>query len=180
MKPGETNTATDTSQHRCHHPLTPVSTTWATKHPRRRFGTPTRQPPRADIYCHHAGHLRDTDVLLGCAALAYHTGDHRRASEILATIGSATRSPASFAVYVHHRNLLKAQLSKPELAAILEQAAHLEPTDILDRELKRTPHDPPPPSKADNHATTSTSSQRTWLERAAIGRRSTRMNRTQP
>ncbi|WP_157041603.1 ATP-binding protein [Nitriliruptor alkaliphilus] len=80
--------------------------------------------------------LLDTDVLLGCAALAYHAGDHHLASEILASFRGAVRSPASFAVYVHYRDLLKARLSKPELAAILEQAAHLDPAEVLDRELR--------------------------------------------
>lgn len=79
--------------------------------------------------------LLDTDVLLGCAALAYHAGDHHRASEILASFRGNVRSPASFAIYVHYRDLLEARLSKPELAAILEQTAELDPAEVLDREL---------------------------------------------
>ena len=77
----------------------------------------------------------DTDVLLGCAVLAHHTGDHRRASEILASFRGAVRSPASFALYVHHRDLLRAQLSESELAGIRERGAHLDPAEVLDREL---------------------------------------------
>lgn len=79
--------------------------------------------------------LLDTDVLLGCAALAYHAGDHHRASEILASFRGDVRTPASFALYVHYRDLLRARLSKPELAAILERAADLDPAEVLDREL---------------------------------------------
>lgn len=40
-------------------------------------------------------------MLLGCAAPAYHAGDHHRASEILASFLGNGRTPASFAVYVH-------------------------------------------------------------------------------
>lgn len=79
--------------------------------------------------------LLDTDVLLGFTALAHHTGDHHRASEILASFRGAVRSPASFALYVHYRDLLRAHLSKAELAAILERAADLDPAEVLDREL---------------------------------------------
>lgn len=79
------------------------------------------------------------DVLLGYAALAYHTGDHHRASEILATFRGVMRSPASFALYVRYRDLLKARLPATERTQILERAAHLDPTDILERELARTP-----------------------------------------
>jgi predicted ATPase len=79
--------------------------------------------------------LLDTDVLLGCAALAYHAGDHHRASEILASFRGDVRSPASFALYVHYRDLLRAQLCKLELAAIFERAAELDPAEVLDREL---------------------------------------------
>ena len=82
--------------------------------------------------------LLDTDVLLGFAALAYHADDHHRAAEIMPTFRGATRSPASFALYVHYRDLLKLQLSKPERTQILERAAHLDPTDILERELAWT------------------------------------------
>lgn len=77
----------------------------------------------------------DTDVLLGCAALAHHAGDHHRASEILASFRGQVRSPASFALYVHHRDLLRARLSRPELAAILERVGGLDAAEILDREL---------------------------------------------
>ena len=79
------------------------------------------------------------DVLVGYAALAYHAGDHHRASEILATFRGSMRSPASFALYVHYRDLLKARLSMTERTQILQRATHLDPTDILDRELERTP-----------------------------------------
>ncbi len=102
--------------------------------------------------------LLDTDVLLGFAALAYHAGEHHRAAEILATFRGATRSPASFALYVHYRDLLRDRLSKPERHQILERADHLDPADILDRELARTPT---PPREADNHTPSSTEPQRT-------------------
>ena len=82
--------------------------------------------------------LLDHDVLAGYAALAYHTGDHHRASEILATVRGVMRSPASFALYTHYRDLLKARLSKNERTQILQRATHLDATDVLDRELQRT------------------------------------------
>ena len=83
--------------------------------------------------------LLDHDLLLGYAALAYHTGDHHRTSEILATFRGNVRSPASFALYTHYRDLLKDHLSKTERTQILERTTHLDPTDILDRELAHTP-----------------------------------------
>jgi thioredoxin-like negative regulator of GroEL len=83
--------------------------------------------------------LLDADVLLGFAALAYHAEDHRRAAEILATFRGNVRTPASFAVYAHYRSLLKDRLSKPERTEILHRAAHLDPTEVLARELARRP-----------------------------------------
>jgi predicted ATPase/DNA-binding SARP family transcriptional activator len=83
--------------------------------------------------------LLDHDLLLGYAALAYHTGDHHRASEILATFRGVMRSPASFALYVHYRDLLKTQLAETERTQILQRATHLDPAEILERELARTP-----------------------------------------
>lgn len=79
--------------------------------------------------------LLDSDVLLGCAALAYHAGDHHRASEILASFRGIVRTPSSFAVYLHYRDLLRGQLSKPQLAAILGRTADVDPAEVLDREL---------------------------------------------
>lgn len=45
--------------------------------------------------------LLDRDVLVGCAALAFHRGDVRHASELLAVTGGQVRSPGSFALYRH-------------------------------------------------------------------------------
>ena len=81
--------------------------------------------------------LLDRDVLVGFAALAHHAGHHQRASEILATFRGNVRSPASHAVYTHYRDLVRARLSTAERTRILEQAAGLDPVDILDRELAR-------------------------------------------
>jgi predicted ATPase/DNA-binding SARP family transcriptional activator len=81
--------------------------------------------------------LLDRDVLLGCAALAHHAGDHRRASEILAVLGGIMRTPASFAVYAHYRDAVKDQVPAEEVAAIRQAAAALHPADVLDRELER-------------------------------------------
>lgn len=101
-----------------------------------RFGAAGQQlPDAADQIRSSPIKLLDTDVLLGCAALAYHAGDHHRASEILASFRGEVRTPASFALYVHYRDRLKARLSKPELAGILERVTDLDPAEVLDREL---------------------------------------------
>ena len=75
--------------------------------------------------------LLDHDVLLGCAAAAYHAGDPRRAAELLATFRGMVRTPAAFALYLHYRRLLKPLLSGPQRNAILERAADLDPGLVL-------------------------------------------------
>ncbi|MGA7270957.1 MAG: NB-ARC domain-containing protein, partial [Acidimicrobiia bacterium] len=49
----------------------------------------------------------DSDVLIGFAALAHLEGDECRASRLLAPVGLRLRSPASYALYVHYRDLVK-------------------------------------------------------------------------
>ena len=80
--------------------------------------------------------LLDHDVLLGVAPVAYHGGDARRASELMATFRGVVRTPATFALYRHYRNLLKQHLSKEERTAILEQTAGLDPRLVLEQELR--------------------------------------------
>jgi predicted ATPase/DNA-binding SARP family transcriptional activator len=79
--------------------------------------------------------LLDTDVLLGCAALAHHEAELHRAVEILAACRAAPRSPASFALYTHYRDLLRARVPRHDRAAIIDAARGVDPADLLDREL---------------------------------------------
>jgi predicted ATPase/DNA-binding SARP family transcriptional activator len=79
--------------------------------------------------------LLTNDVLIGVAALAYHDGQDRRASEILASFRGFVRSPATFATYIHYRDLVKARLPPEERTSILEQAAALDPSTVLEQEL---------------------------------------------
>lgn len=90
--------------------------------------------------------LLTNDVLIGFAALAHHTGDARRASTILASFRGSVRSPATFATYVHYRDLIKEQLPAGQRTTILEQAADLDPGRLFEEELATTeqalnPHD---------------------------------------
>jgi len=75
------------------------------------------------------------DVLIGFAALAHHAGEDRHASAILASFRGTARSPATFATYVHYRDLIKEQLPAGERTTILEQAADLDPGQLLEEEL---------------------------------------------
>jgi predicted ATPase/DNA-binding SARP family transcriptional activator len=79
--------------------------------------------------------LLTNDVLIGFAALAYHDGQARRASRILASFRGFVRSPATFATYVHYRDLIKARLPAGERTRVLEQAAKLDPGTLLEQEL---------------------------------------------
>ena len=81
--------------------------------------------------------LLEHDVLLGCAVLAYHRGEPRRASELLAVAGPMLRTPASFAVYVHYRDLIKDQLDPDERKRIIEQWSDRSASQVLDEELER-------------------------------------------
>lgn len=81
--------------------------------------------------------LLDRDVLVGCAALAFHRGGVRHASELLAVTGGHVRSPGSFVVYRHYRDLVRERLDTEERRAIVERSAALAPTEVLNRELTR-------------------------------------------
>ncbi len=79
--------------------------------------------------------LLTNDVLVGFAALAHHHGQDRRAATILASFRGFVRSPATFATYVHYRDLIKARLPTQERARILEEAAILDPRTLLEEGL---------------------------------------------
>ena len=79
--------------------------------------------------------LLTNDVLIGLAALAHHASDHRHAATILASFRGSVRSPATFATYVHYRDLIKERLPAGERTTILEQAANRDPGLLLEQEL---------------------------------------------
>lgn len=101
--------------------------------------------------------LLTNDVLIGFAALAHHSGDHRRAARILASFRGSVRSPASFVAYVHYRDLIKERLPARERATILERAANLDPGKLLEEELATISQVPNP---HDNHQLAEPDSQR--------------------
>ncbi len=80
--------------------------------------------------------MLDHDVLVGCAGLAHHRGEVEHASHLLAVVGGQTRSPGSFALYRHYRDLVRARLS-PQRRRDIIAAAELEPFEVLEAELHR-------------------------------------------
>jgi predicted ATPase/DNA-binding SARP family transcriptional activator len=85
----------------------------------------------------HPMPLCDRDVLLGCAVLAYHAGEHRRASRLLAALRGLTRTPGTFATYLAYRDRVRDNLAPAERRAILEEAAGDKPAETLAGELSR-------------------------------------------
>jgi predicted ATPase/class 3 adenylate cyclase/DNA-binding SARP family transcriptional activator len=81
--------------------------------------------------------LLDRDVLLGCAAAAYHAGDRERSLRLLAAARGTFRSPASYRLYIHYRDLVTPHVTKDKRAAILREARERGPRDALERELER-------------------------------------------
>jgi class 3 adenylate cyclase len=81
--------------------------------------------------------LLDRDVLLGCAAAAYHAGDHVRSLRLLAAVKGAFRSPATFRLYLYYRDLVAPHVSKDKSDAILQEANESRSRDVLERELDR-------------------------------------------
>jgi predicted ATPase len=72
---------------------------------------------------------------LSLADGAYHEAELHRAVEILAACRAAPRSQASFALYTHDRDLLRARVPRHDRAAIIDAARGVDPADLLDREL---------------------------------------------
>lgn len=85
----------------------------------------------------HPMPLCDRDVLLGCAVLAHHAGEHRRASRLLATLRSITRTPGTFVTYLDYRTRVRDTLDPIERRAIIEEAATDQPAEAWARELSR-------------------------------------------
>lgn len=93
----------------------------------------------------HPMPLCDRDVLLACAALAHHAGNHRRASHLLAALRGLTRTPGTFAAYLAYRDRVRDELAPAERRAILDQAANAQPAEALAGELSRLSADQRPP-----------------------------------
>jgi predicted ATPase/DNA-binding SARP family transcriptional activator len=85
----------------------------------------------------HPMPLCDRDVLLGCAVLAHHAGEHRRASRLLAALRGLTRTPGTFAAYLAYRDRVRDTLDPAERRAILETTVSHQPATALARELSR-------------------------------------------
>lgn len=79
----------------------------------------------------------DHDVLLGCAALAHHQGDHARGLQLLGAVGKHLVTPGSHALAYHYRKLTRQELDPDQQQAILDVAHELEPLLLLDVELDR-------------------------------------------
>ena len=84
--------------------------------------------------------LVDRDVLTAFGALAFHEGDHRRASELLATAENGpiwARTPSTYALHMAYRRLVRAHLDRDEVAAIRARAASISVEDALAAEVAR-------------------------------------------
>ena len=84
--------------------------------------------------------LTDRDVLIGMAVLAHHRGEHRHAAALLATAASGpiwARTPASYALLVHYRRLVRAQLSAEEVRQIRDEAVGRSVDSVLRAEAER-------------------------------------------
>lgn len=81
--------------------------------------------------------LLDSDVLLGCAALAYHAGEHARCLQLLTVVGSRYRSPGSVLLASHYRDLVQDHLDAERRATIQDIAADLPIGSALRGELRR-------------------------------------------
>lgn len=90
-----------------------------------------------DEIAEYPARLFDRDVLLGCVALAYHRGEFRRSSELLAAMGPMQRSPAAYALYRHYRDPVKEHLDQDERQQIIDRGADLSTSEVLDEELER-------------------------------------------
>lgn len=82
--------------------------------------------------------LINRDVLIGWAAYHQSTSP-RHAATLLASFRGQVRTPAAFATYLHYRDVTRTNLSRQERRAILEHAATLDPSQLLDQQATRTP-----------------------------------------
>ncbi len=85
----------------------------------------------------HPMPLCDRDVLLGCAVLAHHAREPRRASHLLAAVGGITRTPGTFAAYLAYRDRVRDTLDPVERRALVARGATEPPEKALARELSR-------------------------------------------
>lgn len=77
----------------------------------------------------------DQDVLVGCAAVAYHRGDIERASRLLAVVAGWTRSPGTHALYRRYRDLVREQLPAERGREIVASARGRDVVEVLEEEL---------------------------------------------
>ena len=79
------------------------------------------------------------DCVVGCAVVAFHTGDATRAAELLAAVrraaGGGLRSPMSMCVYRHYVRQVRATMSPEARSAALEAGAQIGLDDAVAREL---------------------------------------------
>jgi predicted ATPase len=92
--------------------------------------------------------LIDRDLLVAAAGLAYLRGDAHRACILLAVERDSlfTRSPATWALYKHYRDLTRAALTREELDLCKAEARTLTVDGALTQELGDTWTSPPPTS----------------------------------
>ena len=84
--------------------------------------------------------LLDRDILIGAAVLAYHRGDIERAAVLLAVERqhlTGVRSPGSWALYLHYRDLVRAALDRPSIDAAKVIADRYTITTAIAEELAR-------------------------------------------
>ena len=79
------------------------------------------------------------DCVVGCAVIAFHSGDLPRASELLSAVHAATggglRTPMSMAVYRHYVREVRAKLDREARARARAAGTELSLEGALDREL---------------------------------------------
>lgn len=77
----------------------------------------------------------DQDVLVGCAAAAYHRGDLERASRLLAVVGGWTRSPGTYALYRRYRDRVREELPAERGREIVASSRGRDVVEVLEEEL---------------------------------------------
>lgn len=85
--------------------------------------------------------LLERDLLLTAAAVSWHAGDVARAARLLAVQsgpgGGFVRTPSSWALYIHYRTLVRAELERDQISAIKADVAHEDVDEVLAAELDR-------------------------------------------
>jgi hypothetical protein len=86
--------------------------------------------------------LLDRDVLVAVAALAFLRGDPFSCARLLAVEEElpATRSPASWQLYLHYRRLARAALTREEVDAARAEARSLSVREAVKSELDAQGH----------------------------------------